>query len=124
MSKYPELSDELATAPNGDDCAFYDAAKGDESAQLWLGRYHLLRSEIFRDDTPQAANLILAIAYSGLAAAHGKVVAIKLYRDCLSRHRELGSVPASSSSDYDALITRLSAAILDRSNDERVEVRV
>ena len=124
MSVYPEITSALLADPNADDCAAYDAAKGNEDAQIWLARLFAAKSEAATDRAFQASGALIALVYSGLAAVHGKVEAVSLYRDCLARHRALAEYHPSSAALQDERIARLGAAVEGKAPTDRVEVRI
>lgn len=124
MSNYPEITAELVADPHADDCAIYDAAKGDEDAQLWLARLYLATSEAAPSQSIRISTAIGAVAFSCLAATHGKVEAVSVYRDCLAHHRAIVEYPSEVASSQDQLIARLNEAIEGRAGTDRVKVRV
>ena len=124
MSKYPDITPDLVLDLDGDDLATYDAARGDEDAQLWVARYFLARSKTATNETDRSSGLILAVCFAGLAAVHGRVEAVSFYRDCLSRHRATFPYGPEAAAGQDERIKRLSLAVFNREPTDRVEVRI
>lgn len=124
MSKYPAITDALLADVNADDCAAYDAARGDEDAQLWLARLFSAKAEAASSHIVRAQSEIMAVGMAGFAAAHGKVEAVRFYRDCLSRHRAGVQYERAGGLEQDERIERLTAAILGKGAADRVEVRI
>jgi hypothetical protein len=124
LTKYPEITAELIADPNADDCAVYEAANGDEAAQLWLARLFAAKAEAAHSDFKRIQCLMAAVIFSGLSAAQGRVEAVRFYRDCLSRHRATVDYGQPTALEQDERIARLGAAIADKADADRVEVRI
>lgn len=124
MTKYPPITHTLVLDPDGDEYAAYDAARGDEDAQLWLGRLFAAKADAAQDERSHFGALALACTFSGLAAVHGKVEAVRFYRDCLSIHRQLYDYHPANAAMQDERIARLTAAVEGKADADRVEVRI
>lgn len=107
-----------------DDLLTHAAARGDERAQLDLARFYLGKAD-------EAENVIQGISWSlgagifaMLAAAQGLTPAVRIYAQALRCRIRWGNLAENTIADLTALAANLEAAVIGKTDDERVEVRL
>lgn len=120
MSKYPEITPDLVAKSDADQPVLYDAARGNEDAQLWLAHFYLAQADTLGIDGigGASARLNSACTFAGLAASHGRVDAIRIYSECLKLRQGPDAIATQN------LIAKLDAAIEGRKDTKRVKVKI
>ena len=111
-------------SPDQEDGLLRAAAKGDEGAQISLASAYLSNTAKAENFAQLVHWMEMGGTFAMLAAANGRVDAVRVYAFALRNRVKGGDLKPESAEEITALVAELEAAIEGRAPAERVEVRI